>query len=80
MEFSWEHKRKSTHLWTSILIKKPEMNTGGKKTASPTNGAGQTECLLVENYSSILITPHKTQLQKNQGLQHKTRYTESGIR
>ena len=45
------------------------------------SGADLTGNLYVEKQKQILfITLHKTQFQVDQGLQHKTRYTESNRR
>jgi hypothetical protein len=43
----------------------------GKMKASSTNGTGLTGCLYVEECRSVLITLNETEIQVDQGLQHK---------
>ena len=48
-----------------------------KKIASSTNGAGLTGCHQVKNANRyIFITLHKTQVQKDQRSQQKTKHSE----
>ena len=70
------------HTYGHLIFDKEAKNIQRKKKASSINGAGLTGNLYIGNNEnrSVFVTFHKTQVQADQGPQHKTSYTESNRR
>lgn len=67
----------SSHTYAQLMVNKEVKNITWGTAESPTNEAGQTGCLHIQNESRPMsIILHKTKLQMDTGCPHKLRHTE----